>query len=460
MNRNQMLGGIFRQFDALSQAFCDDTEGLFCEISNEYKGSHQPGNLKRKTAKIYYSSFAVSFVYTAHGFLGVVNSILSCNVYLSKEEAAPAIPLPLITDYCEMDVAAPLCIPLITGEQAMVQAFGCIADVLGHMLPVLAKVSADRQMLEQLQKQYTREIQHLLQLPPSDEPLQPQIWSWAEGFFVGRFSGEPFLSALRGNYEKASRQLRKTKQLTGYEKRMLRLWLEKAQLASVQLPAVTKAAKAFRGTGTSKIERKELLSAFASWFVLCPVFSLLYLGLYALLVWIAGWNGAYLLGPQYGYPYCIITGLLTAIIVSWFTRFFFFRLLFQKDYAQYQELESIQNLESRNKLMKAVLGVVVAGCIAFSALLANSNLKFTQDGFVDNSAFFSLKGNYHSYHDVEYVYYKPDRVNGLGETLDRPSYVIVLKSGQEIDLHKHGAFSDYSGELIAFLREKGIEIVR
>ncbi len=239
---------------------------------------------------------------------------------------------------------------------------------------------------------------------------------------------------------------------------MLRIWQDKKQNESTQLPAVSKTVKAFRGNGTSKIEIKEVFSAFAATFALCPVFSALYLGLYALLVWIAGLGCEYLMGPQYSYPYCIITGFLTAIAASWFTRFFFFRLLFKKDYPLYQEMETIQNLESSNKLMKGLLMVAVAGSIVFSVLLANYNLKFKQESFVDNTAFFSLTGQSYSYGDVEYVYYKPDRVNGLGETLAHPSYVIVFKNGHEIDLHRYGAFSDYSGKLLDLFQEKGIEI--
>ena len=91
-------------------------------------------------------------------------------------------------------------------------------------------------------------------------------------------------------------------------------------------------------------------------------------------------------------------------------------------------------------------------------LLAKWNINFLPDGFVDNSRFFSFKGEYYSYNEIERVYYKPDRVNDFGDTLDFPSYVIEIKNGKEIDLYEHGEISDYEKELIDFLNEKGVKI--
>lgn len=455
MNRNVMLSSMFAQFDKLANDFCIDTDGLDYRIENEYKGTEHATNLIRKTAKIYYHAFVIEFVYTAHGVLSVVNSILSCNVYLDKAENSVAIPLPLITDYCGMEVKTPLCIPFITNEQAMIQAFDCISDALKRLYPIAAKWCCDAEKVEQLRHKFRDELQRVFKIDSSDIELEQHVLA---DLFVTRFSNGAFHTALRGNYKKAAKQLGKTKRLTGYEARMQQIWLEQAHTIPEQLSAIVVNAKAYSGYGTSKVERKEFMASLIGWLALWPVFSAIYLGLYALLVWLAGRNSVYLMGPSYNYPYCVMAGFITAIAASWFTRFFFFKQLFKKDYALFCEMQGIQNLKVDNKVMKGFLTVVTIGCIALCVLLANWNLNFMQDGFVDNTKFFSFTGEYYSYNDVDYVYYKPDRINAYGETLTNPSYVIVLRDGREIDMYEYGDVSDYSEELIDFLQEKGITL--
>lgn len=456
MNKNKLLNGIFTQFEKSARALCADSKGLFCEIANEYKGITQAQNLKRKTAKIYYNTFVIEFMYTAHGIMGVINSILSCNVYLDKSETSVGIPLPLVTDYCGMDVKAPLCIPFITNEQGMAQAFCCIAKEVKTLLPTVEKICCEAEQVGELRQKFIDEMRDVFQIEITELLFEQRIALM--DFFINRFSNGAFLSALRGNCVKAAKQLSKSKNLTGYERRMKRIWLTSDDDSFGELSAVLRNAKAFSGYGTSKVERKEFAAVFIAWLALFPLLSVLYLGLYAALVWIAGWNSVYLLGPSYNYPYCLCAGFLTAIAVSYFTRFFFFKRLFKKDYVQYCEMEYITNIEASHKLMKGFFTVIAVGCVALFVLLANWNLKFLQDGFVDNTKFLSLDGEYYSYNEVAYVYYKSNRVNSYGELIDNPSYVLVLKDGYEIDLYEHAALSDYSGDLIDFLYEKGIDI--
>ena len=295
----------------------------------------------------------------------------------------------------------------------------------------------------------------ILKINPADSHTEQQRRLLTD-FFVKWFSRDAFLAALGGNYTEAIKKLKKTKELTGYEKRMLRIW--QTQEKPAQTMDVSANVRAMRGYGTSKLENKELISFLVGMVTMALVFSAAYAGLYAMLVWIAGWNSVYLMGPSYQYPYCIVAGFFTAIITCWFARFFFFKLLFPKEYTQYCEMENIQNTGGFHKLFKGMLVVIVAACVALCVLLANWNLKFKEDRFIDNTEFSSLSGIGYGYDEVEYVYFKPDRVNGLGETLPYSSYVLVLEDGREIDFYNLGRISDYSEELLNFFREKGIEI--
>ena len=144
--------------------------------------------------------------------------------------------------------------------------------------------------------------------------------------------------------------------------------------------------------------------------------------------------------------------------MSYFTRFKFYKLLFPKDYERYCAIDQVQNGEGADKLMKGFLTVIVVCAVAGSILLAKWNVNFKEYGFVDNTKFLSLVGEYHDYEEIDRIYYKADRINGFGEKLDFPSYVIVLKNGKEIDLYEHDEIEEYKDTLIKTLKEKGVRI--
>ena len=63
MERNERLETIYSEFDAAAQELCDDTGGILCEITSEYKGEEEERELKYRFAKIYYGSFICELVY-------------------------------------------------------------------------------------------------------------------------------------------------------------------------------------------------------------------------------------------------------------------------------------------------------------------------------------------------------------------------------------------------------------
>lgn len=456
MGREEQLSEIFLQFDRSAQQFCEETQGLFCALSDQYKGGKNPENLKYRFAKVYYGSFAVKFVYTAHGVMSTVNSILGCTVYPDKNEENIGIPLPLLTDYCGMDVAAPLCIPLITNPAGMVQAFGCIGGVLKELLPVLAEISRDAKGKEAIFRAFFDEMRDVFGVSEEQEMLRNT--EFIQNFLTLRFCGDAFINFLKGNKTKAVKQLGRIKKKTGYEKRLQAIWMSEDHTDLAVLSEIILNTDFYNDNGVQKTSFGEFAAVFLSWLLLTPVIGAVYVGLYFLFVRIEGRNSVYLMGPIYNFPYAILFGFLAAIAASYFARFRIYKLLNKKKYKKYREMDYIQNGGGADRLMKGVLVACVTVGIVGCAILAKWNLNFLADGFVDNSKFLSVQGAYYPYSEVERVYYKPNRVNSFNETLDFPSYVIVLKDGAEIDLYDHGDISDYEQTLLKYLKEKGVKI--
>lgn len=454
MRREELMNHICAQFNQNAKQFCKDTDGLFCELSTEYRGAHEPQNLQYCFAKIYYSSFVVKFIYTAHATMNVVNSILGCSVCLDKNDEALEIPLPLLTDYCDLDCTTPMFIPFITTEHGMDQAFSCVGGVVQQLLPRLIDINSNLEQRNRILTAYTEELKYVFDTDVSISISGLDFYN----YITLRLTSAAFINSIRGNYTKAIAQLSKVKRPIGYESRLIRLWSTCNQESAPNLSAIMENLQMYNENGVQKANLKEFWTMFLSWLIMTPAASIVYSAFYFLLVSIEGRDSFYLLGTQYNYPYCILFGFLTAIAISYFTRLKFYKWLHKKDFERYCEMDSIQNGGKSDRFMKHFTVFLCVTCLVGCMLLSNWNLNFLSDGFVDNSKFFSLKGEYHSYRDIEKVYYKPDRVNGLDQTIDFPSYVLVLKNGDEIDLYELGDIYDYEDELIAFFRDKGIEI--
>ncbi len=464
MKREDTLNSIFSQLDAEAEKFCKDTGGIFCNISGSYKGEELPENLKYRFAKIHYSSFILEFKYTAHGMLNVVNSILECLVYFEKSEDAVAIPLPFLLDYCDIDAANLLCIPFISNKECMTEAFESLCSTVKAAFSAIESISFDDVRKEQIKKRFSAELKEIWDIELIEVPSETgfenitffEANEWCYVYITLRFCGDAFISLLKGKREKAVKQLSKAKHRVGYEERFLNILKSEKEIPI--LPRISENTKKYAQNGAPQSGFKELGTLFFSWVVLSVATSAFYVAVYCLLLSFENAGSVYLMGPSFNFPYCIMFGFITAIALSYFTRLKFYKFLHKKDFEAYSEMDHIQNGGGSDKTMKVFTALILAISLAGCLLLSRWNINFQQNGFVDNTNFFALKGEYYSYSEIERVYYLPERINGFGETLDFPSYVLVTKSGKELDFYELDEIERYENTLISFLEEKGVKI--
>lgn len=464
MPREQYLRAVLDQLAQCADAFCRETNGLACDISYEYKGAPALRHLRVCRVRIMYSSFAAELRYSARLPLNTVYSVLSCVLYPGKSEEAPAIPLPVAADYCAVDSAAPLCIPFITNADAMAEAFACIAGVLRPVLPEMAVIAADGEKTERLLCRYRDELAALLGIDGSDgwggltpEKAVTDMQSFSENYLISRFATASFL-LLKGKGEALITRCHKEKTLLSCEKRLLaRLEAEKT-VPDADCPALTRCLSAYNDRGMPKTDLKEFFALFFSWLVLSLAASPVYVGLFSLAVWFEGRHSVCLVGGMTNLPYCFMAAFLTGIALSYFTRFFFYRLLFRRNHAHYCEVSSFAEGDRSDGFMRGFAGVLITLCLAVLLFLVRWNVNFLPGGFIDNTNFFSLKGTYHSYDELEAVVYRPTRENDFGETLDAPSYVLVFRDKTEIDLYEYGDTETYARPLTELLGAHDIPV--
>lgn len=466
MTRKERLASLFEAFDRLAERFCEDTQGLCCEIGTVYKkeNTEDPEKLRFRLARVWYRAYFLEFKYTARSSMNVSQSILECLIYPEKAPDGIAIPLPLFLDYCGIDEETPLCIPMISTEESMEEAFDCICTVLRTHEDALRDVCESEEGRERVLLTFRQEVVRLLDIDvdPVSEAYEvfPYLNPALYDFFTARFLSAPFLNELRGDRQAAIRQLRRLKKKLGYEVRLLRLW-ESDRTPSPSLPRTREIlCAAYTKGGTPRTPAKELLAMLIAWMLLTLVLIPVYGGIYLLLHLWEGVGAVYHLASSENVAYSICFAFITAICASYFLRFLILKPLYPKDYERQLALDHLQNGKGSDRLIKVLLHALVLISLLLSLLLAKWDVKFIENGFVDNSDFFSLTGEYHAYGEIECLYYKPDRLNDFGETINTPSYVLRLKDGKEIDLFPLAEIEEYGPTLLELLEEKGVRIER
>ncbi|MBQ4396756.1 MAG: hypothetical protein II828_04460 [Clostridia bacterium] len=468
MERNERLEAIYSEFDAAAQGLCDDTGGILCEITSEYKGEEEERELKYRFAKIYYGSFICELVYTAHGTLSLINSILGCVVYADKSEDTIGVPLPLVTDFLDRDVTVPMCIPCISNAAGMKQAVCCIGSVIAQLMPQLVKLSPDSEKKEALTEFYRKELNTAFDMELEleqekeigEEQLTPyEIMRLEKRFYfdliTDRLTSGAFFQYMKG--EKISpRQLKKiteSKKSFGYEKRMARLWQSGQPYEIPDLSAISDGLQLYDSNGVQKPNLREFWTMFLSWFVLAIGIAPVYLLLYFAVQFFEKRGAEYVVSDPSAWIYTFLFAGITGMAVSYFTRLWFYRLLNKKQYDAYEEMDHVVNGAGADKLMRVILGMIVSASIVACVLLPMQNLKFTGGGLWDNSQLFSLQGTHYSYAEIERVYFKPEDQKQFFA-----SYVIVLSSGKEINLFNLDDSLSYEEELTALMKEHGIKV--
>ena len=154
--------------------------------------------------------------------------------------------------------------------------------------------------------------------------------------------------------------------------------------------------------------------------------------------------------------FLFLPSFISAIGSSYFTRFYFYQLFFKKDYTNFVEKDYLQNTPKSNLFMYRFVKVILILSLIFIFFTTNTNIQFVHDGIIDNTALFSLHGDFYAYEDIEMHYYK-DQYNGFGDLIGEPTYVISTKE-KDIDLYYYADVEDLDKQIIPYLKEKGIEI--
>ena len=269
---------------------------------------------------------------------------------------------------------------------------------------------------------------------------------------VARFTMDAYVDYTLGKYRRALKKYNKLKgKLTSYEKRLMAYM----QTNQIEMP-IEQDMNTLAQAKKLKNAKLELFPMYISWLILTPIWIIIYGLVYYIALYFLSRGATYVTS---GLLFAIfLPAFITAIINSYFTRNILYKLLFKKKYNEIKALDEIENNGKVEMAMTKLFQFVIAAGLISSILSANTNITFYDNCFKENLDFFNIKGTTYDYRDVECVYKADGTINGLAQIVNNPTYVIVLKGGEQINLYYEAEFEDIKENIVPIFEKNNIEI--
>lgn len=508
----QFTNQLIERLAENAKSFYRDSGAHFYEAKSTYNSKHQAAdNIQSHHIDLYYNNYIIRFSYYPHIPFSTSHSALTSFVSFDKTDSQRLFyPLSQVYGFLGVTPANALTIPLILSPDSMTECFAYIADALTAIRTDIEDLSYNEEKKDAL---LHTELDYACAYLKSEFPTMDEIesvidehkdeWynSWISDSYEQPLSpddeikakedfeqlilrindeAENLLSAdqqkiltlyfqlalaqslgagyeayMVGNYPTAIKKLKKLKNKTPYESLLIDD-MESAKTPRRHIPeSIFKNLTELYKNGTSKNGLKEALAIAPAMFIFGAPWALLFIGVYFLFYYFESRGSIYLLGSLDNAPSVILPAMLMGIVMIYFQAKRFYKLFFRKNYQKLMELQNATFSHTTHKFMKGLTVVLLIGSIAFLFLTVHQNVKLTDDGFYDNTRIFSIHGTFYAYRDVDRLHYRSETPDGDGGTFPYPSYVIILKNGERIDIDQ---FDSCNEKFLSAFQEKGVTV--
>ncbi len=500
----QFTHGMIEKMNECAEEFCYKNNAGFLDNKTSYvKQTESFDNVRSHYSDVYFNSFIVRFCYYPH--VSTSHSALTCYVSPYKTETERIFyPLSQLYGFFGICPENALTIPLILSPDSMKESFFCLGVAVETIIPNIQSLSYEPEQKEllfdreveaavvMLKKEFptAEELQKFFddikkdgyetwkaeQPPATNEQQQAEefahlVSSLSNGvnsviemdkrsflanyykFLLIRSVSPAYEAYMTGNYTAASKKIKKIKNKTAYETILIE-YIDNAKTPRPHVPEsiyinLTELYK----NGIPKNNLKEALMIVPAMLFFGLMWLPLFLAIYFLFYFFESRDALCLFGTLSNAPSVMFPSFICGILMIYFQSKRFYKFFFKKNYEQIIALDNAVNSRSTHRFMKALLGVLMSLSIVFLALTAHQNIKLCKTGFYDNTEFWSIKGEFYSYDEVEALYYREQTPSGYGSMIDIPSYVIVLKDNGEIDPYQ---FDSIDERFLDVFREKGV----
>ena len=456
--KQDLIKELVENFKDEAEKYSNELEGVvnykyeeFFKNNNPEKGYHSID------ANIMFKNFALKLEYKINTSVLLPKSIIEMRFMFENGKLPVEFSIYDLLNRIDKKNFKCYTFSYVTSKCKMEQVLKYLVTTFNEYKDKIQEISESSEKIEILEK----DIQEKTQLFLNEDIFKSRdafyLMHMLELYYVmdiSRFTMDAYMYYTIGKYKKAIKKYNKLKgKLTSYEKRLVEYM--KQNLAKIQLPVEQDMNTLVKAKKLKNV-KTELFSMYLSWIILTPIWSIIYAVVYYIALYFLSQGTIYLTGSL-GFA-IFLPAFMTAIINSYFTRNIMNKLLFKKKYTEIKALDEIANSDKVEKIMSKSFQFIIALGLVFSILAANTNIAFYDEYFTNNLDLLSIKGKKYSYQEVECVYKANGITNDFGQIVNNPTYVIILKGGEQINLYFDVDFEDIKENIIPIFESRNIEI--
>jgi hypothetical protein len=444
---------------------------LSWEIDPLYAGQPSPV-LRSMVGTVYFHNYAILFNYIAYGLLNQTNSILELQVRFGNAESGLVYSIYDVLNLLDSPELPILTLPWITSRGICASAVAWLGQQVDRYTAQLQDIADHPEKCQIIETNLQRDVLAMAGWqgdPPESRQLQ-MMRGLHQDLLRERLIVLQADILVKNNLAKAGKRLAKMKNRTLYESRLL------AHLTELNLRNQSNQPKQVCGPGREpafdappgyawhlqqagklKSNIQEFLAMFAAWILMTPAWGLLFWLLYGLFFKAATANSLHV--ATEGVYYLFMPAFICSIAFSYNIRHWIYRRIFRRSADLNLRLDAMSNGPGTDRFMQVFFRIVLIGSVGMVLFLAKSNIRFYEQGFMAQPAFLAMAGEYYPYQQVDHIAYQATRVNGFGDTLDSPSYVIYLRDGQQIDLFDYDSVENTKKHILPILRQADVAVV-
>ncbi len=399
----------------------------------------QFGKEKRNcTFSMYFRTTKIQLVYSWQWQALAPPSVLYCRVYLSKNSGV-YLHLPELLCSLGVDDYRACYFPYIETGARMEACFHALMAVVEEYIPALEQLGqtgGDQEILaywqqhpffEQPTETEAAEEPEKIENAEQAENLQVLSQRIMESVMVARHTLlDAYEAFLLGDWEKSLEKYRKLEKsgLSDYERGLCRFLEDDRNRGFVPMPPECLSAADYKLYAGAKTDWRGCVLLYIPCAAICC-------SLIGLMSGILSRGTIFFFGVEWWF----------GLVIGVFPALFGYGVLERQVLAlmggphRRRRLDYCDMMDSRSgltKLLKVVFAVAVAGSLWFCIAVPGMSIRFydtygvyyTEEGATVQFAYDQMAG----------IYYTSARYNSFGGRLERPSYVLVLENGEQVDL--------------------------
>lgn len=458
MDEKAMIEKIVESFKDKTKEYSDKLNALSYDTETYYIKNDKEKGYNFIDASIEFKDLFLKMEYKVHTSMLLPTSTLEMRILFKGSKFPIEYSIYDLLNIIDETNFNCYTIPYITSTETMEKALDYLLDVFEKYKERISDLLHNDEKFNKLEENVREQIAKLLggNLFKSINP--EYIAHMLEVYYVldaARFTTEIYANyVLQGKYKQAIKAYSRTKyKTTIYEERLkeyLSTLKEPVSILPKELETI-KTAKKYQ-----KVGFKQSLLIGLSFLILTPAWAVLYGLIYMVSHNYITKELIYISNSEW--PIILLLGFVTAIANMFFTRKLIAKLIYKEKYEEYKMFDMVANSESVNNFMTKFFQFIIAACIAFSMLAANTYIGFTYNNIVLNDGYFNLKGEEIPYEKVHSVYKTEKLADEIIGEIENTNYIIVLKDNTKIELYWFITNEEVETNVLPIFKEKGIEI--